>query len=277
MLARTISAALRAILVGMVVALPALMATGMPADKMQIVALVSLIAAVFTFVEYNSRSPSLVEFREAPPFNRIRFIALAVTVFLLTVISGVNGQPTTLMILIDAVGQRLGQAIDFPYSPVRLIVLMLPEGTDPRFVAEVRTAAGIAYTTSIIALGAFVLHLRMSPWPARGSAFNLWTNLPTFEPTARGDVVNRLQRDASINLVLGFLLPFLIPAVVKLASDIFNPIHLNDPLTLIWTMTTWAFLPASLLMRGIALGRVAQMIEEQRRRVVGGESQLASA
>jgi hypothetical protein len=89
--------------------------------------------------------------------------------------------------------------------------------------------------------------------------------MPTFDPTAGGDVVQRLSRDSQINLILGFLLPFLIPAAVKLASDVFDPISLSDPHTLIWTVTAWAFLPASLVMRGLALARVAQMIDAQRK------------
>jgi hypothetical protein len=39
-----------------------------------------------------------------------------------------------------------------------------------------------------------------------------------------------------------------------------GPIILDDPQTLIWAVSAWAFLPASLLMRGVALSRVAQMI-----------------
>ena len=62
------------------------------------------------------------------------------------------------------------------------------------------------------------------------------------------------------------LLPFLIPAVVSLASIGFEPLTLTSPQTLIWTMTAWAFLPASLLMRGIAMGRIALMIQEKRAR-----------
>ncbi|MFZ1725842.1 MAG: hypothetical protein WAU13_04190, partial [Albidovulum sp.] len=93
----------------------------------------------------------------------------------------------------------------------------------------------------------------------------VWINLPTFDPTTGGDVVDRLQRDARFNIALGFLLPFLIPAAVKLAALAFVPVTLESPQTLIWTMTAWAFLPASLFMRGIAMGRIAGMIAEKRR------------
>ncbi|MEL6418896.1 MAG: hypothetical protein AAFQ55_09775, partial [Pseudomonadota bacterium] len=57
-----------------------------------------------------------------------------------------------------------------------------------------------------------------------------------------------------------------IPAVVKAAADLINPISLENPQTLIWTMSAWAFLPASMIMRGIAMQRIAEMIEDQRRR-----------
>ncbi|MEL7133868.1 MAG: hypothetical protein AAGK77_15820, partial [Pseudomonadota bacterium] len=100
----------------------------------------------------------------------------------------------------------------------------------------------------------------------RRGAFNVWVNLPLFDPTAGGDVLYRLNRDARINIALGFLLPFLIPAVVKMAADLLNPITLENPQTLIWTMSAWAFLPASMIMRGIAMQRIAEKIKDQRKR-----------
>jgi hypothetical protein len=78
-------------------------------------------------------------------------------------------------------------------------------------------------------------------------------------------VLTRLKRDAGLNIVIGALLPFIIPAAVKVASDLVDPISIQDPQTLIWTITAWAFLPASMLMRGIAMSRIADMIEEKRR------------
>jgi hypothetical protein len=109
------------------------------------------------------------------------------------------------------------------------------------------------------------LFIRTGNWPGRDSAFNVWLNLPTFDPTAGGDVVDRLERDARVNIALGFLLPFLIPAVLKAATSGIAPITLSAPQMMIWTMAAWSFLPASLFMRGIAMGRVAEMIREKRR------------
>lgn len=145
-------------------------------------------------------------------------------------------------------------------------------------VVLVRTAAGMSYFISLLSLAVFAVHIRVNHWPVRNGSFNVWVNLPTFDPTAGGDVVDRLARDARLNVALGFLLPFLIPAVVRAATVAFEPVTLNNPQTLIWTVTAWALLPASLFMRGIAIGRIADMIREQRRRAAPQhESELLPA
>ncbi len=254
----------RAVLVMMLVATPSMLLLDVTNDTKQMVALVALFLGLLTFVEYNSAYPSLVEFRDAPPFNRIRFLMLFATVFFLSTIERGRFMPSTLTDFTDAVGTLIGVSMDFPYSPVRLATLMIADGASAEQVSAVRTAAGMAYLISLISLSIFVVALKSGNWPGRGRAFNVWTNLPTFDPTAGGDVVQRLQRDARVNIALGFLLPFLTPAVVMVSSSGFEPLTMTSSQTLIWTMTAWAFLPASLFMRGIAMGRVADMIQERR-------------
>jgi hypothetical protein len=246
------------------IATPSLMLKGTATDTAQIVALVCIVAGLFVFVEYDSSSPSLIEFRDAPPYNRVRYFGLASTVLALTVIAKGVAEPTTMTVLFNIFGGVLADAMDFQYSPVRLVLLLLPADASADLTDSVRTAAGLSYLVSLLSLAFFVLALWLNNWPNQRGGFNVWTNLPTFDPTAGGDVIKRLERDGRLNLILGFLLPFLIPAFVKLASDIFNPIQLQDSHTLIWTMTAWAFIPASLVMRGIAMLRVGQMIALQR-------------
>ena len=263
-MSRIFSAALRALLVVALILTPSLMVGSRAGDQSQITLLVALVAAIFTFMEYRSAYPSLLEFRDAPPFNRLRFVALFFTVTFLAILAADHPSQSTLAAFLAAIGDQLARTIDFPYSPVRLMVLMLPEDASAALIAEMRTAAGVAYMVSLLTLGAFVLMIRLGGWPSRNRPFNLWTNLPTFDPNGSRDLVARLNRDAGVNLVLGFLLPFLIPAVIKLVADFGNPISVDNPQTLIWMVTAWAFVPASMLMRGIALSRVAQMIEAQR-------------
>ncbi|MEM1064842.1 MAG: hypothetical protein AAGJ74_05020 [Pseudomonadota bacterium] len=271
MITRLAGALLRAFLVVVLIAMPSIVLPGVNSDAAQIVALVALFAAALIVFEYATVYPGLVEFRDAPPFNRIRFASLFITVFLLTMVLRGEFDPTPVSQFIEMTGAVIGSAIDFPYSPVRLVVLMLPPDTSGEHIALVRTAAGISYLVSLMTLAVFLIVLRLKGWPSRSGAFNVWVNLPTFDPTAGGDVVERLERDARVNIALGFLLPFLMPAVIKAAASLFGSVSLENPQTLIWTVTAWAFLPASLFMRGIAMGRIAMMIEEKRRRNAGGD------
>jgi hypothetical protein len=270
-ISRLAGAVVRAFLVIVLVALPSLMLPGTSSDSAQIVALVAIFGAALTIVEYASDYPGLVEFRDAPPFNRIRFLSLFITVLLLTLIARGEVAPTTVTRFVEAVGVLIGQAIDFPYSPVRLVVLMLPPDAGVEQINLVRTSAGLAYLISLLTLAIFLILQRVRGWPLRTGSFNVWVNLPTFDPTAGGDVVERLERDARVNIALGFILPFLMPAVIKAATSLFGSVSLENPQTLIWTVAAWAFLPASLFMRGIAMGRIAGMIKDKRRRTSAAE------
>ena len=72
------------------------------------------------------------------------------------------------------------------------------------------------------------------PSAKRVGAFNVRVNLPAFDTTADGGVVNRLDRDARVNIALGVLLPFSILAVVQAGSNGFEPLSFTLPQTVIW-------------------------------------------
>ena len=258
-------ALIRACLMVVVVATPSALLMGVSGDTRQMVALAALFLGLLTFVEYNTDSPSLIEFRDAPPFNRLRFCMLLTTVFALSMIERGRTDPSSLTEFIRAIGHLIGKAMDLPYSPVRLTSLMLAEGSPQAHYEAVRDAAGVAYFTSLVSLAVFVILLRGGAWPMRNQAFNIWINLPTFDPTSGRDVAARLERDGRINVALGFLLPFVIPFFISMSADGLTAIDLTQPQNLIWTVTAWAFLPASLFMRGIAMGRIAGMIRDMRR------------
>lgn len=265
-LSRLPGAILRAMLVVLLIVMPSVMLPSNMADTSLTVTIIAFFAAIFTLVEYLAASPSVVEFRSAPPFNRVRFIALFVTVFLLSLMMINPSNGDTLTRLFQMIGERVGASIDFPYSPVRLFLLMMPADTSIETLATMRSAAGLSYLISLISIAVFVVLLRLRRWPKRYGTFNVWVNLPRFDPTAGQDVVARLNRDSTVNLILGFLLPFLIPAIIKIVFLFGGNFSLDDPQTLIWAAAAWAFLPASLLMRGVALSRVAQLIHIQRKK-----------
>lgn len=272
MLSQVTGACVRAILVMVLVATPSVLLPGTGVDGRQMAALVALIAGVLTLVEYSATYPGLIEFRDAPPYNRTRFIMLAAMVFFLSVASRNSADPTTLGSLMGAIAYLCGVALDFPYSPVRLVTILLSHETSPEIALSIRSMAGAAYMIGLLSLVMFIIILRLQNWPGGNGAFNVWVNLPTFDPTVGDDVVARLERDARVNLALGFLLPFIIPAVIKAGGMGLGALDMNAPQALTWTIAAWAFLPASLFMRGIAMGRIASMIREKRRQGAAPDS-----
>lgn len=257
---------MRAFLVAILIATPSFLLAEYAPGIREFVILIALIGGIMTFSEYKASYPSIVEFRDAPPINRMRYVALFMMVFCLSIICKHQYEPTNVTAMVNAIGAMVGDSIDFPYSPVRHVLLLLPADASSHVLELIRSAAGLTYLIALTTVLIFILVVRLFDWPTSSGAFNVWINMPLFDPTAGGDVVSRMQRDARINIVLGILLPFIIPAMIKAVSDVINPVSMVNPQTLIWTMSAWAFLPASLIMRGVALYKISEMIEEKRRR-----------
>jgi hypothetical protein len=263
---RLTASALRAVCVAMMLATPALMAPGTEQESREIVALIVLFAGVFVFIEYAAASPSLLEFRDAPPFNRIRFLTLTSTLVMASAILHEPGQPSTFRDLLHALGFRVAGMLDVPYSPVRLLVLSLGDTGEG---SAVRAAAGLASAISLLGLGIYLAALRLGGRPSGSDAANVWINLPTFYAGTGGDIVQRLRRDGRVSIGLGLVLPFLSPvlfsALLRLSEGPSGPAGPLTPHTTVWLVAGWSFLPTAFVMRGIAMARLARMIAEKRR------------
>ena len=46
---------------------------------------------------------------------------------------------------------------------------------------------------AITVVAGFVTAIRLNAWPMGSGPFNVWINLPTFDPTYGGDVVDRVE------------------------------------------------------------------------------------
>lgn len=262
---RFVGAGVRAVAATLLLATPALVMPGTMGAAGFALPLICLIAAVFVFVEYFAEYPSVVEFRDAPPFNRLRFACLFAVVLTTAVLCADLMRPTLLSGAVATLGGLVGAALDAPYSPVRLMLIGVDGSGGTAMLEAVRAAAGLSCLYAATVLLAFAVAIRRG-WPVRDGPFNVWINMPLFDPTSGGDIVIRLRREARINLMLGALVPFVLPAVIKLVTIMIGPLRLSDPHTLIWVMSVWAFLPVSMIMRAMALGRVADLVEDKRRR-----------
>lgn len=249
----------------LLIALPSMILPLPQAHSPELVTLTAIFLGCFVFAEYFATSPSFLEFRDARPMNRCRFAALAICVFLVSLLARHDTAPTSLTALTSSLGFFLAQALDFAFSPVRLVQIVLPPDLSFSTAELARRATAMAYTASLSSILAFGLIVRTSRWPQRNGPFNVWINLPLFDPTTGGDVVARLQRDARLHIAGGVLAPFLLPALVKISSGTMDPALFANAQLFVWTVTGWAMFPAMMIMRGMARLRVAELIALQRR------------
>ena len=173
MISRFGGALLRAFMVVILIVTPSMMLPGVSAEGASIVMLIAIFLAGLTFFEYSAVYPGLVEFRDAPPFNRIRFGSLFLTVVCLSLVMQNTMTSNVLSEQMAWIGSIVGRVIDFPYSPVRLVVLMLPSDATVEHVKLVRDTAGISYFISLLTLALFVILLRVQRWPTRAGRFNV--------------------------------------------------------------------------------------------------------
>lgn len=266
MLAGMVSAALRGISVALLVTLPSLILPSATWQSAELVVLAALLCGGFVFVEYYASSPSFIEFRDAAPVNRIRFYCLLLCVLLVVITLQFPTNQTPLNTLMYHSGLALGHLLDFSLSPVRLIQQMLPPAMDATDVSLVRSTCSLAYIISLAAIVFFAFFLRATHWPFRTGPFNVWINLPLFDPTKGGDVVTRLRRDARFHLIGGLALPYLLPSLLlQTDNHMFFLNILETPQLLAWSITGWAMVPAIMVMRAITRLRVAELIAQKRR------------
>ncbi len=269
MLSRLLGALVRAAVVVVVVATPSLLVPGTSLEGAQMVTLVALALGLFTAMEYGATYPALIEFRDAPPFNRVRILSLFAMLFVLSVVAGGAGdESSSLVLVLNALGLMIGHLLDFPYSPLAAVLQRLPEGATAITALQVTAMAGLALFVAVTALSIFTILLRLQHWPNRAEAFNVWINLPTFDPTTGGDIVPRLVRDARVNVILGISLAFVFPIMGVTIADHVDEAMLDAPHAMVWGVALWMFLPLSMLMRGLAMARIAEMIRARRARLV---------
>ncbi len=258
---------LRGVFVGLLILTPALLLPGISQDAAQAITLLAILAAIVVLTEYSASYPGLIEFRDAKPYNRSRFLILALIVITVTLMQRSIIMQTNEISMLSAIAMQLGQILDFPFSPVRLLVSSLPQGLPAEHVVNVAAAASTAYFMAIAGLAAFAAMTIMGRWPRKDIAFNVWVNLPNFDPTKGTDVVQRLERDAQVNILLGIILPFSLPVLLHISTLLVQPMTLETPLALVWGVSLWAFIPVNLIIRGVAMNRIAQLVRAQRRRI----------
>ncbi len=266
MLTRLAGALVRALLVIVVIAAPALLLPNVSDASLEISLIVAGVAAAFTLFEYASTHPGLIDFRFAPPYNRVRFVAFATQIFVLVFLCRAfdNANADTFSTSLVALSDQAIAVLDFPLSPVNMAAAMIGVGENSDFVLQLQRAAAVSFLVTFCSLVAFALILWFFRWPVGRRDFNLWINLPTFEPGYGRDVERRLYRDGITNLLAGVAFLYLLPVLLSRATGWFDPSVLNNYQPLVWGVTLWAFFSGSLVIRGAAILKVSYLVKRSR-------------
>ena len=267
MLTNVLGAAVRALMVMMLIATPGLMLPP-DADMVQMTVLVSLFAGGIVLVEYAAAYPCFIAFRDVAPFNRLRFVALFTTVFFLcAIIQQAGAGDTALGAVLMAAGRASAVLLEAPFSPATLMADALAPYVGPDLS---RALAGWAMAWALCCMALFVAVIHTLRWPAIEGDLNLWVNLPLFYSADDGNVVERLRHGAGINFLLGTALPFVVPILVLEVAPALWFTKSGSEQMVVWLVTLWAVLPLVCWMRGIACLRIADSVALRRR--PGGEA-----
>lgn len=259
MIGRIVGALIRAVLVIATFILPSAVLPSTSDDLVLLTLLVALFMGALTFAEYVSSSPSLIEFRFAPPYNAIRFATL---VFLLALTIGVMQTPTNeAMRLIASIAKALSQVLDFPGSPLHYLPKGLGDDATPAQATILKQAGAMTFIVALAMVGLFWALSRGNHWPDTRQPFNLWTNMPTFYCASDADIGHKLRRDAVANVILGLLLIYVFPFAASLLSNAFVSLRFDTALPMTWMVVAWAFLPTGLLMRAIAIVKISRDLD----------------
>lgn len=264
---RLLGAIFRALVVVAIVTIPSLLLTDAPAGAVEFSLIIGAIIGIFTVFEYGSGSPGFVDFRFAPPYNRFRVFTITLQIVFLSLVCramALDVQSASILNL----AQNIAEQLDFPYSPVAHAINVILETTPFSSASTILLVytISISFAVGIGLTGIFAILLWVFNWPTNRATFNLWVNLPMFQPSEGKYVVKRLRRDATINIVVAIILIYLLPYVPKLGFDWFKVDLFETDQSIVWTTTLWIFVPSGMIARAFAMQKIARIIGRAQRR-----------
>lgn len=257
MFTRLAGASVRAALVAMTVAIPAVMLPDVSPNSAELSVLLAVAAAIFVVFEYGFSAPSLIEFRFAAPYNRLRFAILAVLIVTLVLAFRSTVENTTGTAMVVAFADASYDFWDFTFSPLRSFMALAVE-SGPQSRDLLGRASALGLTIGVVGAICPGLVVWYFGWPLGRENFNIWMNMPTF--CVGGDIVGNLRKMAFTCVMFSLSFPFLAPQASLAFLGPLGPISASNSQFLVWIIAIWAFVPAALLLRAVALLKIASMI-----------------
>lgn len=256
MIYRLTGATVRAVIVAILVMLPSFLLSETSHSSLEFTRILATIAAVIVIYEYGFPTPSVIEFRFAAPYNRVRFmLILGLILAPAYLISNMlNDQAANG--LLTATASNGFALMDFSYSPVAIVADTLA-GSD----LVLRNVIGQAIALNVIICLSFTLAFCASVfanlWRFGGDNFNMWLNMPTYKSYDTSSLQNRLVNSSFSSLLIACLIPFFGPTIATVVLAWFSHSGSLAPITIIWVIALWTYLPAMYLMRAVALAKIA--------------------
>ena len=116
----------------------------------------------------------------------------------------------------------------------------------------------------MVAIVSFFAYIKFTHWPVARGQFNVWVNLPMMDPTRGDDLAKRMRRRSQINIGFGMVFLFAVLIFFKTVSVIFGNALFQDLIVLIWIIILWGGIPTTMIMRGMAMARLATEIKKNK-------------
>ena len=253
MIYRLTGATVRAVIVAILVMLPAFLLADTTQSAVEFTRILATIAAVFVIYEYGFSSPSVIEFRYAAPYNRVRFLLLLALIltptYLISSLMGghaING-------IVSNIASNGFALMDFTYSPVAIVANTLA-GDNPILRETIGQAIMLNAIICLSFTLAFCISVMLNLWRFGGEDFNMWLNMPTYKSYDIHSLQSRLINSSFSSLLVACLIPLFGPTLANVVLSQGTGI---TPITITWVIAVWTYLPAMFLMRAVALAKVA--------------------
>lgn len=256
MIFRLTGATVRAVCVAIVVMLPAFLLPDTTQSGLEFTRILATIAAVFVIYEYGFASPSVIEFRFAAPYNRVRFLLLATLILTPAYLISSMLEGVALHGTFAAIAQNGPAFLDFAYSPVSIVANTL-SGNDSDMREAVVQAIALNVVFSFSCALAFCGAIFSNLWRFGGDDFNMWTNMPTYKSYGLESLQDRLINSAFASFLVACLLPLFGPTIADVAVVWLSSDGALAPIVVSWLIAIWTYLPAIYLMRAAALLKIA--------------------
>ena len=257
-------AIVRALFVGILFLYPSVLIAGGLGNVDLFVQALCLLGVAIVMVEYMVEVPAIIEFRYAPPYNRMRFLLMMVLCLVLLAALGPNTFTGGNASLILPVANSFEAIFSWGSSPVQVLAPALTN--DPTlFGGNLTLILSLVFGTMMFGAITFGIYLWISPWPLSAKGFNLWPNMPSFNARAGERASIKILQVAILSLALALLLPYIFAFFIEYCRNSLGMDFVSSKLVVYWTIFLWAAMPAMAIMRSVSLMKLAFLAENMRR------------